>query len=314
MKPRWLAGLCALVCLLSAEPAATSMIYVTVATDQATYWPGEPIAVSVTGHNPADYPVTLGFGSTLQAQYTVDETYTYPTIGLAILTQVMIPGKGSHTWSFRHMWQDYDLSLGGHSVTGTVIGKGSSDPVGFEIVPAPPVADDLFIDFEVLPDGTPAGGAGGGSLWYDYAAWGVHFGSIGVPHGPSIQGSGGNQYAQANRCSYPPGLNIVADFDMPVFGIAADVSSAAGVTITMIARDSQGQVVDSVVSPPVPAVGEFVGPIQLSTTTPISSVEWWPSNTQASVSVDDVYIVVPEPVVLTVLAAGVLGLIRRRRT
>ena len=81
----------------------------------------------------------------------------------------------------------------------------------------------------------------------------------------------------------------------------------------MVARDSNGEIIGSVVSDAVPAVKEFVGRVELLSETPIASVEWRPSSPNAAVMVDNVYLTIPEPATLSLLAIGALRLIRRKR-
>jgi len=159
-------------------------------------------------------------------------------------------------------------------------------------------SSSVTIDFDHLPDGSPTGW---GLIADDYAQWGVHFRSIGVSDMPKYYSMyHDSKYAITLGCSYPPGHNIVADFDTPVYGISVKVSSAAGVTITMVAKDPDGSVIDCVVSPPMPAAYTFVGPIELNTDVPIASVEWWPSNDRAMVGLDDMRITVAQDASVTV--------------
>ncbi len=305
-------GAMVLICALAVSQAEATPLLISVATDKAAYVPGELLMVDVTAHNPNDYDANLSFQSTIQAQYIMDGVYTYPTMGLGVLTSVSIPAHSYHTWSFGHSWSEYDLGLGTHSVLGTVLGAGISQPYSFDVIAPTFPTSDVLIDFEHVPDG---GALPTGYLADQYAAWGVHFGEMvrGGMDDITVHAEGDNQFAAAVSGTYPPGFNIVAQFDMPVYGVSADVTSAVGMTITMVAKDSNGQIIDSVVSDLVPAVKEFVGPIELQSQTPIASVEWWPSAQNAAVMVDNIYLTIPEPATLSVLALGGFALIRRRR-
>lgn len=153
---------------------------------------------------------------------------------------------------------------------------------------------DVIVDFEHLPDGSPTSA---GPIGDDYAEWGIHFRSIGVDLSKSptyCSTSPGDTYAYAGTCSYPTGFNIVASFDMPVYAVSAYVDAATGETVKMVAKDANGVILDSVVSPPVPKAAAFVGPVELTSDTPIASVEWWPSSVTSGVAVDDLKIVVDE--------------------
>ena len=121
---------------------------VSVATDQPSYWPNEVITVSVTAYNPNDYEVTLDFPSSLQASYIMDNVYDWSSdkgFYLA-LTEVTIGAGSSYTWDLDHSWEEYDLSIGTHSVIGALqpfFGFPDweytyySQPVEFEVAPLP---------------------------------------------------------------------------------------------------------------------------------------------------------------------------------
>jgi len=286
-------------------------LVITVATDKPAYVAGELLVVSITAHNPNDSDMVLSFNSGLQAQYTMDGVYKAPTIATMAFTRVSIPPHASHTWSYGHLWAEYGLDIGTHTVVGTVIGRADSQPYSFEVIAPTLPTSDVLIDFENLPDGR----AMPGGLYDAYAAWGVHFGKVksGGMERISVCEKSGNLYAAATSCTYPPGFNMIATFDMPVRGISADVSSAAGMTITMVAKDSDGQIIDSVVSDVVSEAGEFVGSIELLSEVPIASVEWWPSEQNAAVFVDNIHVMVPGSATLSLLTLGGLPLLRRRR-
>jgi hypothetical protein len=151
---------------------------------------------------------------------------------------------------------------------------------------------EVLIDFEHLPNGSETGS---GPIGDDYAEWGIHFQTIGVDTSKSPKYSRflhDSTYADCGACSYPPGFNIVADFDTPAYGISAYVTSVAGATVTMTARDARGAIVDSVTSDPIPDAYTFVGPVELSPGRPFTFVEWWPSSSDCGVGVDDLRIVV----------------------
>ena len=288
----------ALICAMS-RSTAFGQIDVLVTTDKAAYVAGEILTVLVTAQNHGDSGVLLEFPSALQAQYMMDYAFIGPTGYYAqVLTAQYIPAHGSYTWDFVHNWSEYNLGLGAHTIVGNVVGVGFGQPNWFDVVSASPPQENVFIDFETLPDGRPLPT---GTITDAYAAWGVHFSTIrnDGSGAPTLTAAGGNQFAKVYSCTYPPGFNIAADFDMPVFEISADVSSAAGQTVTMVAKDSSGVVIGSVESAVVPAVGVFVDPVEIQTDTPIASVEWWPSLYNASVMVDDIY--------LTITGADLLG-------
>ncbi len=126
-------------CILAAVLAgitSVSAIDVEVVTAKPTYYPGELVEVLITVTNAG----TLDFGSTLQTLYTMDSVYTPDLVGLAIVTQVTTP----YTWSMVHNWNDYNISLGNHSVVGTVLRYGTSPSADFDVVQPPtPKGDRL---------------------------------------------------------------------------------------------------------------------------------------------------------------------------
>ncbi len=104
---------------------------------------------------------------------------------------------------------------------------------------------------------------------------------------PSVQEDDGNFYLKIGRSTYPPGFNIIADLEVPISGASARVSTAAGRTVTMIAKDADGNVLHTAVSPVVQKYREFVVIPEFRVDTPITSLEWWPSDERSSVMIDD---------------------------
>ncbi len=303
-----------LTCMLASSMAeATDPLTFSVATDKSAYVAGELLITEISAHNPNVEDIILWFGSSRQAYYTMDSTYTSPRGGYSVITSATIPAQSSYTWNVAHDWAAYDLTLGSHSVVGIVGNAGSSPANTFDIISQTLPTSDVFIDFETLPDGRVIGTSGG--LDHEYVAWGVHFGKIknGAEEFVPIHADGNNHYVGAGSTSYPPGFNIFAEFDMEVYGVSANVSSAVGQTITMIARDSNGVFIDSVVSDVVTS-GWVANPVTLQSQTPIASVEWWPAAQNAYVMVDNLYLTIPEPASLSLLAIGGLAVLRRRQS
>jgi hypothetical protein len=288
-----LAGMALAVLVL--PTAGFAQVEVSVSTDKSSYYVGENIAIYVTAHNLTAAPQTLQFGSTLQAQYTLDGAFTTPTIGLDILTSQYLPPYGSYTWSFSHSWSAYYLALGGHSVNGTVVGYGESEAAAFEVLAPPPPPEDVFIDFSKNPYGQPLTSG----LNVAYLAWGVSFAERGTDYYPSVQtADDGNKYASMNRCVYPPGFNIAADFSVPVYSVSADIATAVGVSIRMIALDADGNLLDTDVSPPQTSLNAFTDRLTVSSDTPMACVEWWPSDERAGVRIDNVYMNLNSPILV----------------
>jgi hypothetical protein len=143
-----------------------------------------------------------------------------------------------------------------------------------------------LIDFEGVPahHSQPSG-----RVTSSYADWGVIFYSIGSWFGPGFYHDDyGNPstYAGVNSTTYPPGFNLIADFYLPVFAVSSDVMCSAGNTVTMIAKDAEGNTLSSVTSQPAPATF-WTGPIFLDAEAPIASVEWWPSIPNSGVGIDN---------------------------
>ena len=276
-----------------------------VSTDRDTYYRGQPIRVSITAFNPDPYDVTLHFSSSMQAQYSMDGSFTYPQMAFQMFTEQGIPAEGSYTWTYVHSWDHYDLAFGSHSAAGRVVGYSgwrSSSPPQFEVVRSPLPTEDVLIDFDHFPDGSES--TGRRNLALDYAVWGVRFRSIADHNPPGVREVEGNLYAHDSSCTYPTGFNIVADFDMPVYGVSAEVSAAAGRTVTMIAKDADGATIGSVESDPMPAPFTLVGPLELTTDAPIAWVEWWPSETNSGIGIDNLYVDVPEGYLLSDLSGN----------
>ena len=278
---------------------AGAEILVSTSLDKSVYRRGEALDIHVTATNTSDEDVLLRFNDGRQARYNIDGTIEFPEGWTLALTERAIGANSSYTWTFRHDWLWRDLSLGSHGVVGGVIGQGEAGPVPFEVVGASLPTSGFLIDFdkeESLSEFWPVG---------------VRFRSN-TSNGSSRPGIQ-DGHLRVNSTTYPPGFNIAADLEIPVHGISADVSAAVGVSITMVAKDAAGNVLDTSVSEPVAALGSFV-PVSVSSDGAIASVEWWPSNERSAVMVDNVALSMPEPggMVLVGLFAMVSGRRGRR--
>jgi hypothetical protein len=279
--------------------AARGDILVSTSLDKDVFRRGERLDIHVTATNTSSEPVVLHFNDGRQAHYNIDGTIEFPEGWTLALTQRPIAANSSYTWTFRHDWFWRDLSLGSHNVVGGVIGHGDAGPVPFEVVPPTLPTSGFSIDFDTEESIS------------EYWPVGVRFRSntSGGSSRPGIH----DGHLRINSGTYPPGFNIAADFDMPVHGIAAEVSAAVGVSITMVAKDAAGNVLDTSVSEPVGGLGNFV-PVSVSSNSAIASVEWWPSNERSTVMVDNVLVSMPEPGgILLLMGVGGVMLSRRRR-
>jgi hypothetical protein len=236
--------------------------------------------------------------------YFLDNTSGFQG-GLTVMTSRQIPANGSYTWTYHHPWTSRDLGLGNHSFFGRLEGfSGQSrpdiySPTGtFAVVAndAPPAS--LAIDFDHVP-GSGLAMQRAEELWPS----GVRFRTQ-RSDGDRPAGLGehdGNQFASVSSTTYPPGFNIAADFDGTYTRASAEVAAAVGVSVTMIAKDADGDVLASATSAPMTALYDFV-PLSLATTEPIATLQWWPSLTTSAIHVDDVVVHAPEPrAVMTVL-------------
>jgi len=152
-----------------------------------------------------------------------------------------------------------------------------------------------LIDFETLPDGMPPDEFT--SISDSYASWGVSFWEMeygaGQPKFAAGYGADGF-FAGSFACGgYPPGFNIVADLSVPVYTVSADVDSAFGVAVTMLAKSADGTVLGSATSESLPQF--WKGNLSVTAATPIASVKWWPAYDHSGVGVDNLFFDVPEP-------------------
>jgi hypothetical protein len=304
MRPLQLRAVVVLMTVMGAWSLRADII-VSMSTDRSVYRLGEALDVNVTATNTADQDVVLNFRDGRQGHYTLDDVYHFPQGWTLALTSRPIPANSSYTWSFRHNWLSYDLNVGTHRAAGGVAGYGDAGPVNFDVV-APTLPTSAFtIDFDKAP-----GSQAPVQSLTEYWPLGVHFRSNTTANPPRRPGIYDGHLA-INSTTYPPGFNIAADFDMSIHGASADVSAAMGVQITMIAKDKDGNVLDTAISDPVPALGSFV-PVSVSSTRDIATVEWWPSNQGSTVMVDNLALAMPEPSGTVLIALGSALLLRRR--
>ena len=304
MKSRQLRAVVVVGAILGTLGARADII-VSMATDKAVYRPGEALDVNITATNTANQDVVLNFSDGRQGHYTFDNVYNFPEGWILALTSRQVPANSSYTWSFRHNWHSYNLAVGAHRATGGVAGYGQAGPVNFDVVAPTLPTSGFSIDF----DKAPGSDAPVQSIT-EYWPLGVRFRSESTANPPRRPGIH-DGVLKTNSTTYPPGFNIAADFDMSIHGATADVSAAVGVQITMIARNKDGNVLDTAISDPVPALGSFV-PVSVSAKGDIATIEWWPSNQNSSVMVDNLAIEMPEPSLGVMLGVGLLMLARRR--
>jgi len=136
-------GLISVVVILGfAMMARAAIVDVSTATNKVTYFLGEEVTVFVIAYNPNPEPVTLGFPTTLQASYLMDDVFNWSEHRqfVQIPTGARIEPYDSCTWNLSHdshAMMIYPLDVGFHSVVGEVVGYGHSAPVEFEVIPEP---------------------------------------------------------------------------------------------------------------------------------------------------------------------------------
>ena len=133
--------LTALIFVLCGMTEATAVNISTI-TDKESYLLGEEVVVSIIAYNPEPNPVTLSFGSSLQASYLMDDVYDWSNgkIFLQALSQRTIDPCGSYTWNLIHghyEMESYPLDVGTHAIVGEVVGYGYSSKVQLEVIPEP---------------------------------------------------------------------------------------------------------------------------------------------------------------------------------
>lgn len=229
------------------------------------------------------------FPTSRQSNYTLDGIYTPGGLVLMIITFADAPRSWTNTFN----WMGYTMAPGEHSVVGIVEGHGSSSPVRFTVIPTPKPQADFLVDFDHWPGSTTAI-----ESLASYEAYGIQFRtSLGAA--PRYSEEDGD-YFVSGFDPYPIGFNVAADFSIPVIGARAHVAGASTCTMTMTAKDAQGQMLASVISPLLGTTGQVV---ELRTETPIASLEWFPSQANSGVEVDDLLVRIP-PILNPSASAG----------
>ncbi len=319
---------------------AKAQLTAAIETSQSSYVLGQRVELTLTAFNDSNQDITLSFPSTFQATYILDDVLS-PIVGGAFFSKALVPARGSHSWDFAVT----GIDVGHHQVAGYIAphtimnpsaeiepatgnvalhadsGTGNgleTDPIFFEVTTPEPIVDDVFIDFESYPDGTPTRGPNGTrGIWEDaYAQWGVRLNTS----GDSTSSLGINlddNFSSDNTIleTFLSQRAIKAEFDMPVFEVSATVGSAQGRSVTMTLFDNEGNTIDFIESAGVENYPELVGTLKLASSVPIAAVEWAASDPLAGVRIDDIFLDVrpiPEPTSLCLIISGVLfGLGRR---
>ena len=110
----------------------SAQVQIGVWTEKSSYHYGDTIGVTVTAYNPTADTVVLGFPSSCQANYIIDDFNFYDHIDCAmILSSRKVPPFQTVSWDYLKypygpsIWPL--LSVGAHIVIGEVLGYGRSD-------------------------------------------------------------------------------------------------------------------------------------------------------------------------------------------
>lgn len=255
----------------------TLAVQVHVETDRQCYYVGQELNVYVMAVNTEAAEVVLEFSGLPEFVIEPDGPCGEVSAGLPMLSSVTIPAYGTNVWSRKFDWDRWPLSTGSHSINGLILGYGEATSASFLVEQAVLPKDKVLIDFYSIP-GTnlPA------SSLFAYEAAGIHF-STETTANKDLSWDRTNRRLEANGTTYPPGFNIIAELDFPVYGISVDAYTSTGVQITLIAKDRDGQVITSETTEP--AIQQVAQPIRLRASRRIERLEWWPSNDHSSVSI-----------------------------
>lgn len=297
-----------LVCM-SWVAAHSKAAVVASVTSNAPVLPGDPLNVLVTATNTGPDYVDLVFGSPVQAGFSVDGVNIYLG-GVAVETHVILAPNGSRSWGLTHDWYYHRLASGPHTLIGLVGQPGqlyaASDPLSIQVLPPIAPTGDFLLDFDQHHDT----GAAVESL-DRYLRYGVEFRARAVQ--PKHRLLGENHYIETLRESSPQNAFLHAKFDVPVYGITADVGAARGVAVVMTAKDASGNVLATATSDPVPDANTFLS-LSLRADVPIAWIEWVPATDAPSdyVRLDNVLVHVPEPSAFAAMVLGGCCVLRRR--
>ena len=277
--------------VLGAGQAFARFPEVDVATDQSSYEQGDPIQITTYYWRSQ----TLTFSTSQQMDYRLDGAYRPWPISLQVITYATGPFMRSMTFD----WSNHLLAPGLHSVVGIIPGwelaNPTSAPAYFWVTPLPKPQTDFLIDFQQWP--------GKGNRIDNLVVYEV----FGLRFRTSLGSSPYYTYSDHYRNfslsgfdPYPIGYNVAVDFDLPVNGARAYVGGTSNTTVTMIAKDTHGEVLASAMSP---VLGATRVPVEIWTDRLIASLEWWPSITNSEIAVDDLLVRVA-PTVNPVVSNG----------
>jgi hypothetical protein len=142
MKTKIMGVITVALVLAFAGMSEATIVEISSSTNKPVYELGEEVVVFVIAYNPNPEPLTLFFGSTLQASYLMDGVFDWTEKKRfeAVLTKQIIEPDHSYTWNLIHDSFEtsiYPLGVGTHILVGYVVGYGDSAPLEFEVVPEP---------------------------------------------------------------------------------------------------------------------------------------------------------------------------------
>lgn len=291
----YLAAILAALMFLTAPSTAQAQLSVTISTDKEEYSLGEALEIRVTVSNNSPGAVLLKFTGT-QAMYMVMDRrqYVFPetSTALPVADQTMLlEGKASFTWKFRHRWEAYDLPMGVNEIVGRVNAEGLSPsaPLKIKVIDPPPPMKSFVINFETIPESKTLIKELG-----EYRAWCVKFKIVRSPTGDlKLLRRAENDFSLGvTSAKLPTGYNIAADLTVQTHEVSADVSIKPGMMIKMIARGDEGKVLDEVVASEFTAAKSWN---QLKVTSKIKgeyikSVEFWPNDPSTQLQIDNLSI------------------------
>ncbi|MBN1764637.1 MAG: hypothetical protein JW860_05215 [Sedimentisphaerales bacterium] len=130
-----------------------AQVEINISTDKNIYQLDEDITVYVSAYNPTDETIVLGFSTTYQVTYIMDDIFDWSDYHYfsAIPTSISIASLDTYVWEIIHdqeMRDIYLLELGVHSVVGKVVSNGISPVYEFEVIPEP--TSLLLISYGIL--------------------------------------------------------------------------------------------------------------------------------------------------------------------
>ena len=132
------------ILLVSFVPrASVSQIQVHAWTSEPAYLFGDTVLITIIAYNPTPDTIVLAFSSSFQVSYTIDNfSFIQHIACLQVLTARTIPPFASIAWGdLRYPYPGSGwpvLTVGQHTLTGEVLGYGTSDTLVFPVLDRKP--------------------------------------------------------------------------------------------------------------------------------------------------------------------------------